>query len=115
MEEFKGVSHLADILKSMANDTIEYNGPVVDFGTIQGDGSLKTNASGIVIPINGYLICGNLLNQNCSGSTSNNQGHEHSAIVSYPKRVSNGSKVLVLWVGNDAVVIDVIHEASEVI
>ena len=77
---------------------------VLDFGRINGDGSLRTNSYPIDIPSRDYLICENLFpGQTCS-----------EGWVS-PQRIAPGSRVLVAWVGNDAVVIVRIRNASEVV
>lgn len=77
---------------------------VLDFGRINGDGSLRTNSLPIDIPASDYLICENLFpGQPCS----------YGWVA--PQRISPGSRVLVAWVGNDAVVIDRIRNASEVV
>lgn len=76
----------------------------LDFGRINADGSLRTNSVPIDIPSRDYLICENLFpGQTCS-----------EGWVS-PQRIAPGSRVLVAWVGNDAVVIDRIRNASEVV
>lgn len=87
----------------------------IDFGQIQSDGSLKTNSFPVGIPANGYLVCGNLLSIECAGGTTMVEGHTHGASTRYPQRIGRGSRVLVVWVGNDPIVVDVIHEASEVL
>lgn len=75
----------------------------LDFGTIGSDGSLRTNSYPVSIPKSDYLVCGNLL------------GHYISDQAGLPQRFRAGIRVLVIWVGNDAVVVDTITPASEVI
>lgn len=87
----------------------------IDFGQIQSDGSLRTNSFPVGIPAGGYLVCGNLLGIECTGGTTIVEGHTHGVSARYPQRIGRGSRVLVVWVGNDPIVIDVIHEASEVL
>lgn len=67
------------------------NSLLLDFGEIQKDGSLITNTFPIPIPKADYLVC------RCDTT------------------YTAGTRVLVAWVGNDAVVISAIVEASEVI
>lgn len=106
---------------------------ILDFGTIQGDMSLLTNTYPLPIPKSDYLICrqlslgpaGAVLTQ-----TKEEQGqHEHTENEGAPKHkhpdtegdhihdalvpptmrsLAPGDRVLVAWVGRDAVVIDLI-------
>lgn len=103
--ENEGYEDLAKVLQGrMSAITSDADSSkALDFGTIGSDGSLRTNSYPVSIPKSDYLVCGNLL------------GHYISDQAGLPQRFRAGIRVLVIWVGNDAVVVDVIHPASEVI
>ncbi|WP_339622381.1 hypothetical protein [Eubacterium sp.] len=115
--ENEGYAQLAKVLQNrVASAIVDSDANMaIDFGAIQADGSLTTNSLPTPIPSGSYLICGNLLSVSCGGGTSTIQGHSHSVSVDTPQRIKRGTRVLVVWVGNDPVVIDVIHPASEVV
>lgn len=81
-----GLSRFAAVMRALAQGQIPTD-LILDFGEIQKNGSLLTNTSGVAIPKQDYLVCRNA-------------------------DVSKGDRVLVAWVGNDAVVIDRIRSAS---
>lgn len=102
-DKINGFNELALALQKRA-EKVNDSPLFIDFGRINGDGSLRTNSVPLDIPSSDYLICENLFpGQSCS-----------EGWVS-PKRIAPGSRVLVAWVGNDAVVIDRIRNASEVV
>ena len=80
-----GVSRLAAAFQRLSEKG--NNGePVIDFGGIEPNGSLLTNSFPVPIPKSDY--------QTCKGRT-----------------LKPGDRVLVAWVGTDAIVIDVIVPA----
>lgn len=99
---------------------------VLDFGEIQADGSLVTNTFPVPIPRGDYsvlrqLTLGPLGTQltvtaedgshfHSGGSHSHSGGvHSHSVLVPEKMRsMEPGDRVLVAWVQNEAVVIDLI-------
>lgn len=115
--ENEGYAQLAKVLQDrVASAIVDSDANMaIDFGAIQADGSLITNSLPVSIPSGSYLICGNLISARCDGGTSTVQGHSHGVSVNTPQRIRRGARVLVVWVGNDPIVIDVIHTASEVI
>jgi hypothetical protein len=85
---------------------------VLDFGQIQSDGSLLTNTFPIPIPRSDYHVCrlvGGLSYQikggTHGGHTGGDGSHTHTAA---PPQLKTGDRVLVAWVQNEAVVIDVV-------
>ena len=84
-----GLSRLAAVMRDLARGQVPTD-PTLDFGQIQSNGSLLTNSLTIEIPKEDYLICNNA-------------------------NVAAGDFVLLGWVGNDAVVIDKISIASDVL
>ena len=89
--------------------------PVLDLGVIQGDGSLLTDGFSLPIPPEDYLVCRALTHPDAeSVLTSAAGGHTHSVSIvrAGEAKLRAGDRVLVAWVGDDAVVIDVIAGAE---
>ena len=104
-----GMSRLAGVIREMGGKRA--GGPVFDFGTIQQNGGLLTDSYPIMIPKSDYVICRHLKSR--TATTSETSSHTHT--VNTQQGLSAGSRVLVAWVGNDAVVIDVVLNASSVL
>lgn len=89
----------------------------LDFGEIQGNGSLVTNTFPVAIPKGEYTVCRHVGGLSFSISGGGHSGHEsqtetyhtggHTHTVE-PPVIKSGDRVLVAWVQNEAVVIDVI-------
>lgn len=89
----------------------------LDFGEIQANGSLTTNTFPVSIPKGEYSICRHVGGLSFAISGGGHSGHEnqtpkantgsHSHTVE-PPVVKAGDRVLVAWVQNEAVIIDVI-------
>ncbi|MEG2001437.1 MAG: hypothetical protein RR053_08615, partial [Evtepia sp.] len=84
------INQLARTIQKRIQD-ITPNTPVLDFAGIQADFSLKTNLFPLPIPAQDYQICQKLAPKNT---------------------LHPGDRVLVAWVGNDAVVIDILCPAT---
>lgn len=85
---------------------------VLDFGSINKDMSLLTNTFPIPIPHSEYHVCrlvGGLAYTVSGGFHGGHEGgngsHTHTA---KPPQIKPGDRVLVAWVQNEAVVIDVV-------
>lgn len=114
---------------------------LLDFGTIQGDLSLLTNTYPIPIPKTDYTVCrqlalgatGTLLTSTATDgkhshgpsgehaqeigsgahSHTNEAPHAHSVLVPEKMRkLKKDDRVLVAWVQNEAVVVDIILPAT---
>jgi hypothetical protein len=130
--EYEGVNKLARALQKRMQDL---NNPslVLDFGGIQDDLSLKTNTFPIPIPKTDYSVLRHLsygaagsvltktkedgLHSHSGGDHShdNDGSHAHDVLVPEKMRtIKAGDRVLVAWVGNDAIVIDIVLSAAEV-
>lgn len=137
----EGVNMLARVLQKRMRDTTA-TPPILDFGVIQGDYSLLTNQYPIPIPKTDYLVCrqltlgkkddvltktqvsgkpndGKHTHPPCSamGSSGHTQNGDHIHDVLIPEKMrwlKPNDHVLVVWVGTDAVVVDIICPASEV-
>ena len=103
-----GMNKLARVLQQRIKETM-------DFGVIGKDGSLTTNMFPIPIPKGEYylgrLVSGlkiNISGGSHGGHNSGNGSHEHS--VTLPK-VKAGDTVLVTWVKNTPVVVDVVKKS----
>ena len=120
-----GSSKLAKSLKKMMLSTGEP--PLtVDIGIINSDYSLSTNSFPLPIPKDEYSVCRSLLYEpsipltqsyvdgaHNHFSTVPTETHQHDIIL--PKKmwkVRPGQKVLVAWVQNEAIVIDIIFNAT---
>lgn len=86
---------------------------VLDFGEIKKDYSLLTNTFPIPIPRGDYHVCrlvGGLKYKITGGTHGGHEGgngsHSHTA---EPPKIKPGDRVLVAWVQNEAVVIDVVE------
>ena len=113
-----GVSRLAGAISKLADKGLDTE-PVIDFGGIQADGSLLTNSFPIPIPKSDYQVCryltypGSESNSTTSVSVGDHGSHSHSVSVVRDKdrRLRARDRLLVVWVGSDAVVVDVIIPA----
>lgn len=110
-----GVSKLGKVLSQRMAKQRE-SGLILDYGSIEGDYSLKANTFPIPIPKGDYTVC------RCAGGLSfeigggQHSGHEsgngtHGHQVSLPA-IKPGDRVLIAWVQNEVTVIDVIVPAS---
>lgn len=100
--------------------------PQLDFGIINSDYSLTTNSFPCPIPQNEYSVCRSLLYDPSvpltKTYTDGEHGHPdasppgtHYHEVRLPKKmywVRPGQKVLVAWIQNEAVVIDIVYDAK---
>lgn len=114
-----GVSRLASVLRGIADKQIPKE-LLLDFGVIRGDKSLLTNTYPLPIPRSDYLVCRHLKSRTVKATTSSRSvgdhgSHSHTVDVSTREALKVGDRVLVAWVQNDAVVVDVILSASSVI
>lgn len=117
---FKGNSG-ANALAKVLTERMQkegYSPLVIDFGEIQADGSLRTNTFPVSIPPGDYSVCKGISGFQLivtggahEGHTEGNGNHNHD--VSLPA-VAPGNRVIVAWVQNEAVVIDVIVPAGSI-
>lgn len=112
-----GASRLGKVLAERM--TRQNESPLVlDYGSIEGDYSLKTNTFPVPIPKTDYTVCrhvGGLVlgtdGGEHGGHNSGNGAHEHSVPV---PAIKPGDRVLVAWIQNEVTVIDVIVPASSI-
>lgn len=110
-----GLSRLAGVFQGMAKDAVPKD-LVLDFGVIQKDKSLLTNTAGVAIPKEDYLVCRHLKSHSATTSSKSVGDHgSHSHTVQTQRTLSVGDRVLVAWIQNDPVVIDVVLEADSVL
>lgn len=139
----EGMSKLARVLNGrIQNNREAYGDLVLDFGQIQSDYSLLTNTYPIPIPKADYLVCRQLTlggtgsqltatgtkgtHEHTGGTheghtsgdgshTHDGGGHSHTVTIPEKMRWLNpGDRVLVAWVQNDAIVVDIICSATEI-
>lgn len=102
-EGYPGASKLAKVISGRIKK--EGESPLIlDFGEIQGNGSLITNTFPIPIPLGDYSVCRHVggLSFRIDGNTE-----EDFCIAELPA-IKPGDRVLVAWVQSEAVVVDVI-------
>lgn len=92
--------------------------PVLDFGNIEADYSLKTNTFPVPIPKSDYTVCRHIGGLTIETEGGRHSGHEtgtgvHDHKIPIPV-IEPGDRVLVAWVQSEAVVIDVILPADAV-
>lgn len=128
-ESNKGISKLGAVISERAKQVNE-KPLALDFGVIQSDYSLKTNTFAKPVPKGEYSVCrqltlgstGALLTEThvsltgthqhpgCGiGGGHNGGAHEHDIKIPEKMRsIKPGDRVLVAWVQNEAVVIDIV-------
>ena len=137
LETNKGISMLGSVISEQAKRVNEKPASL-DFGVIQDDYSLKTNNFKQPIPKGDYLLCrqltlgptGNVLTQSANdglhnhGSSGAHGGHTggsgththtkegpHVHDILIPEKMRSllpGDRVLVAWVMNEAVIVDIV-------
>ncbi len=122
-DDSSGMNKLAGVLSTRMR--IENEQPLVlDFGGIQPNGSLLTNTYPQPIPKGAYSVCRHLTlgaegDELSSAEGGEHGGHDsgdgsHTHMVKVPEKMRSllpGDRVLVAWVENDAVVIDIIKKS----
>lgn len=88
-DENAGMNRLAVVMSRRMKQECE-RPLVLDFGEIQANGSLVTNTFPVPIPKGDYSMCGQMMQ----------------------KEIRSGDRLLVAWVQNEAVVIDIIMKLS---
>lgn len=114
-DDHAGANKFAQVMIGRMKE--ESAGPLVlDFGSINGNYSLTTNTFPVEIPKGDYSVCRHISGMSLGitggahgGHESGNGSHVHAVDIPVLKP---GDRVLVAWIQNDAVVIDVIIPAS---
>ncbi len=109
-----GTNMLANVLACRMKKENESPLPL-DFGNIGADGSLTTKAFPVPIPKGSYSVLRHLT-LGAAGTmfteTGDADGHRHTVAVPESMRsIGPGDRVLVAWVNNEAVVIDIIKKS----
>lgn len=108
-----GTGKLASVLCQRIKKENE-NPLLLDFGEIQANGSLVTNTFSAPIPRGEYSVCRQLTLGKAGGylSCTDEEQPEHSVVIPEKMRsVGVGDRVLVAWVHNEAVVVDIIDKS----
>ncbi len=104
-----GISRLAKAISARSKTMVDYSDEqVLDFGEIQSDMSLLTNSFPKKIQKGSYSVLRHVSGVNFN--TTDIAGHSYS--VSIP-RIKAGDHVLVAWVMNTPVVLDVIVSSDK--
>lgn len=114
-----GVSKFAGAIQKIMAQKAN-TAPVLDFGVIQKDGSLLTDDYPIPIPRSEYLVCRQATAYSVTvqtrGATVGDHGeHRHGVTAAVRQGLKAGDRVLVAWVGSDAVVVDVMLDADGIL
>lgn len=111
----EGANFLARVMQERTHTLIN-KPPILDFGTIQGDMSLRTDKFPRPIPQNMYVVCRSVTWGKVDDvfyKTNIVLDHSHETLVGQKFRwLQPGDRVLVAWVGDDACVIDLIYPAT---
>lgn len=112
-----GMSKMAGVLsgRMKAESSVPLS---LDFGEIGQDYSLTTNTFPVSIPSESYQVCQHISGITLSADAGNHGGHEygdgsHTHSISVPE-ISPGDRVLIAWVQNVPVVIDVVIKGSSI-
>lgn len=109
-----GTNYLANVLSGRMQRENE-SPSVLDFGDIGMDGSLTTYKYPVPIPKGSYSVLRQLtLGAAGSGLTDTAEADGHKHTVSIPesmRSIGPGDRVLVAWVNNEAVVLDIVKKS----
>lgn len=118
-----GTNKLASVIQDRMKQANE-SPLVLDFGTIGGDMSLKTNTFPLAIPQSDYMVCRSVALGKVDDvlyKTKENEPppvlptHKHDMLIGEKMRwLKPGDRVLVAWVGDDPCVIDLILPAKTI-
>lgn len=111
-----GINKLARVMQQRMQE-VNKSPLLLDFGVIQDDYSLLTNTFPIPIPKTDYLVCRDVTHDPGKPLTQTKTVDLHSHDVVLPESVrwlKPGDRVLVAWVQNDAVVIDIVLPATKI-
>lgn len=108
-----GINHLAKVIDGRVKNNMNASSDLVlDFGDIQGDYSLLTHTFPKPIPKSDYLVCRQLTLGN-TGAVLAGLSIDGQALIPPKMRwLMPGDKVLVAWIQNDAVIIDIVLPAN---
>lgn len=112
-----GLNRLARVLQQRIKEMMDSGiGDIEpDFGVIGKDGSLTTNMFPIPIPKGEYYLGRSVSGLTVKSSGGNHDGHaigdgSHEHSITLPK-LKSGDIVLVIWVKNTPVVVDVVKKS----
>lgn len=98
------------------------NPVLIDTGVIQGNYDLLTNSFPKPIPVTQYWVCRIITHDPKLPLTvteiNKDAEHKHDHDVRLPRkmwRIQPGDRVLVVWCGSDAIIVDVIYPGTEVL
>ncbi len=109
-----GMNRLANVLGAWMRAMSD--GPrLLDFGEILPDGSLSTNEFLPTIPKSDYFVCRGLGQGEAGSLWAATTARENVLTPERFRAIKPGDRVLIAWVGDDAVVVDIILPAGEVL
>lgn len=108
----KGISNLGAAIH-MRISAVGDKPNVFDLGTIKSDGSLLADQYPIPIPKDEYLICRSLVHDDPLTITNTVSSHSHTVnIPDSMAPIKAGDRVLIAWIGDDVVIIDVVYQGD---
>lgn len=109
-----GIAHFASILDKRMKEH-QSQERILDFGEILAGYQLQTNTFPVAIPAGDYMVCRSLTIGTAGSYLTNVTTTEGSGSAYVPesmRMLQPGDHVLLAWVENTAVVIDLIQKAS---
>ena len=106
----KNMQRLGNVLADRMNRTAQANSTLpLELGTINGDGSLKTDSlTGNISPAD-YMVDIRLTAASYETSKITLDGEEHNhKLPSAFRQLQAGDRVLVAWVGNEPVIVAIL-------
>ena len=112
-----GLSRLAGVMRDLAKKDKD-TALVLDFGTIQGDGSLLTNTYPLPIPKSDYIVCRHLKSWEITKSTNSRSvgdhgEHSHSFTIERRERLKKGDRVVAEVIARTGETLDYIYNVPQ--
>ncbi|MEA4922147.1 MAG: hypothetical protein VB031_02130 [Eubacteriaceae bacterium] len=109
----RGIHRLARVMDRRMIATTD-GAPVLELGVITSNFALKTDGFGEAIGASEYSICRSLTIGKTGSKLTETADGTNVKVPESMCKVKKGDRVLVAWIDGEAVVIDIIVDASEV-
>ena len=107
-----GISRLAGVMQSMVQKGKD--APALDLAVIQENGSLLADNFPIPISAGEYQVCRHLSSRYINTETTSVGDHgSHSHKIETRQKIKKGDRVLLAWVEDEPIVIDIIMTAAD--
>lgn len=112
-EQNKGSYQLASVLSKQMKKQAEQ--PIlVEFGVIDDDYNLKTDTFSELIPKTDYFVCRSLIMGESGERWIETEGNDVVPLPENLRKLKTGDRVLVFWIGADAVIVDIVFAADTI-